>query len=383
MDDYMKKYREQMDKATLSDDADQAILNDLLKADSRKGAPYMMKWVKRNINAAMVAAIIAIASVVTVFAGVVGTIIKSNKAESQVEGLGAKVDVGESDYFDLLAGDTGEIYALTGNIYNSALTGRYVIAWKSTDQGDTWEELLSQPDELNDEKTFLAAGDLRKGEAGIEAIVILSEVNGKAENGQVNHVYQITEDSYVKYDMDEVYAQLGGAVHLFQAKYVNSHIIALIGSEKCLLYDTNTQKIVKNLPYDLTMGCLKTQDQFLLYGKEIYSCLNAETLKDQEPEEGLQEFVQMMYEKNNHEVMPPMDAWNDTIVCVAKDGIYEYKAGETTQARQISHTVNDGRAFNGLLPICKTQDGEYYVCAFDGKMGVSLWQIDGSKEELK
>lgn len=384
MDEYMKKYREQMDQATLSDAADQAILDDLLKANGRKGVPYM-KWAKRNISAAMVAAVIAIASVVTVFAGVVGTIIRSNKAESQIEGLGAKVDVGNAYYLDLLAGDAGEIYVLTGDGqdgHNSALTGHPVVAWKSTDQGDTWQEALSQPDGLN-ENCFLVAGDLRKGENGIEAIVVIAETGSQLENGQVHRVYQITADSYVQYNIEEASARLGRSIDLFNVKYVNSHTIALVGSEKCLLYDTNTQQVVKELPYDMTMGCLKTQDQFLLYGKEIYSCINSETLEDQEAEEGLQEFMQLMYAKNSNLVLPPMYADNETIVCAAKAGIYEFRAGKTTEVRPLSDTVTDGHPFNGLLPICKAQDGSYYICAFSGDIGMALWQIDGDKEELK
>lgn len=381
MNEYIKKYCEQMDQVTLSDAADKAVLDELLKADSRKGVPYM-KWTKRNLSAAMIAAIITMASVTAVFAGVAGTIMKSNKSESKIEGVGAKIDVGESYYFDILSGDSGEIYTLTSNHYDSALTGHHVIAWKSMDQGDTWIEVLSQPDELSEESDLIA-GDLRKGENGIEAVVIMSEMNDEEKNGQVNWVYQITSDSYVKYDMEEVFAELGAPEHLFNVKYVNNHTIALVGTEKCLLYDTNSQKIVKKLPYDLTMGCLKTLDQFLIYGQEIYSCLNAETLEEQEPEEGLREFVKMMLVKNSNIVLPPMAAWNDTIVCVTTSGIYEYKDGETTQTKQLSDKVNNGSFFNGLLPVCKAGDGEYYICAFQGDGEMSLWQITGDKEEMK
>ena len=374
MDEYMKKYREQLDKVTLSDAADQAILDDLLKSDAKKGV-LCMKRMKRNISAAMIAVTIIIASSVTVFAGVAihRAIIKSTKVESRVEGFGVTANVGESYYYGLLAGDAGGIYVLTDNDYDGALTDHHAIAWKSTDQGNTWEEVLSQPNGMNIEG-YLFAGDLREGKTGIEAIVIMEEENDEAEEGYVNRVYRITADSYVEYDMDEVSAQLGGQEHLWSVKYVNDHIIALAGVEECLLYDVNTQKVVRNLPYDLTMGCLKTQNQFLLYGKEIYTCLDAETLEEQEPEEGLQEFVQMMYEKNNNEVLPPMAVWKDTVVCITKAGIYEHKAGKINQIRQVSDTVNYGRVFNGLLPFCKTRDGEYYVCTFSGT-GMSLWKL--------
>lgn len=387
MDEYMKTYRAQMDQVRLSDSVDQAILDDILKKsstkkDSRKRAAYMGR-AKKNISAAMAAAVIAIVTSACCVAGVAihGAIIKSNKAESQVEGIGARVDVGESSYYDLLAGGEGEIYVLTDNDYTGSLTENHAIAWRSTDQGGTWEEVLFQPNELNEE-AHLYGGALREGETGIEAVVIIEEKEDKAEDGYINRVYRITADSYTEYDMDEVYEQLGDQKHLWNIEYVNDHIIALVGTEKCLLYDVNTQSVVKSLPYDLTMGCLKTQDQFLLYGKEIYRCLDAETLEEQEPEEGLQEFVKTMYEKNNKKVLPPMTEWDDAVVCITRAAIYEYKDGEITQVRQLSNAVNGGRPFNGLLPFCKTLNGEYYVCTLSDT-GMSLWQIDSSKEEMK
>lgn len=381
-DEYMEKYRKQMDKVVLSEYADQKILDDLLKFDARKGEPYK-KRAKRKMRTVMVAAMITIVCVATACTGVAihKIIIKSNKAESQIEGVGSMVNVGESYYYDLLAGSAGEIYALTDSDYNSTLTDYHAIAWKSTDQGDTWETVLFQPDELNEE-SGLFAGDLREGEAGIEAIVIIEEKDDKSEEGYVNRVYQITADSYVEYDMDEVYTRLGGQDNLIQVKYVNDHIVAMMGPEECLLYDTDTQEVVKSLPYDLSVACLRTQDQFLIYGKEIYSCLDVETLEEQEPEPELQEFVQMMYHENGDKIMPPMTALDDTIVCITKMNIYEYKDGETTLIRQHSGAVNNGDFLNGFWPICKARSGEYYICAF-GQTGMSLWQIDGDGEEIK
>ena len=67
----------------------------------------------------------------------------------------------------------------------------------------------------------------------------------------------------------------------------------------------------------------------------------------------------MMYEKNTDGFLPPMAVWNDTVVCVTRAGIYEYQDGEITQIRRLSTAVTKGYAFNGLLPVCKTQDGEY------------------------
>ena len=83
-----------------------------------------------------------------------------------------------------------------------------------------------------------------------------------------------------------MYARLGYPDELRNMNYVNDHMIALFGTEDCLLYDTNTEKVVKSLPYNAGReGWLKTREQFLLYGDGIYSCIDAETLKEQEPEE--------------------------------------------------------------------------------------------------
>ncbi len=378
----MKKQREQMDKVKLTNAADPTVGNELLDGYTKNNTPHKT-WAKRNLSAAMIIAIILIASSVTVFAGVAirGIIIQSNKAESKVDGIGAKVNVGHSYYYDLLAGNAGEIYALTDNDYDNELTDHHVIAWKSTDHGNSWETMLFQPDELK-AGSSLTAGALREREDGMEAIAIFSDEEKEHTGEYVVRVYQIAADSYKELDMEDVYTQFGNQNHLFAVKYVNDNTIALVGIEECLLYDLNTQKVIKNLPYDLTMGCFNTQDQFLLYGKEIYTCLNTETLEEQEPEEGLQEFVKMMFEKNNKEVMPPMTVWNDTIASVTKSGIYEYKAGEITQFKQLSDVVHDGKSFNGLWPICKTADGLYYLCTI-GDIEMSLWEIDGDKEELK
>lgn len=174
MDENMKRYCEQMDKVILSDAADETILEDILKADAQKGVGHV-KRAKRTVSAAMVAAAIVMASSVTVFAGAVihKIMIESNKEESYLQGIGT-ADVGESYYYDFLAGDAGELYVLTDNDQQGVLTDHHAIAWKSVDQGDTWEEVLSWPGELNGE-IALFAGDLREGETGIEAIVLVEE----------------------------------------------------------------------------------------------------------------------------------------------------------------------------------------------------------------
>ena len=381
-DKFIEKYRMQMDKITLSESADRKILDDLLKAEAGKGESYTKKP-QKHIRAAAAAAAVIIAGSAAAAAGAAihGIIIRSEKKESQLEDSGAStVNVGESYYYDLLAGDSGEIYALTDNDYYGELTEENTIVWKSTDQCDTWESVLCQPDNLNEESS-LFAGDLREGPSGIEAVVMIQEDDPNGNGSYTNRVYQVSADSFAEYNMDEVYALLGSQDHLFNVKYVNDHVIALIAAETCLLYDTGTQEIIKELPYDLTMGCLLTQDQFLILGKEICTCLNADTLEEQSPDPGLQEFVRSMCANNG--VFPPMQAQGDTIICVTATGIYEYCAGETKQIRQLSSAAAFGDyALNGLLPVCRGQENEYYVCIF-GDAGMNLWKIDSNTEEMK
>ncbi len=386
MEKYMKKYCSQMDKIILPGAADQKILLDLLKAVkenkvNENAEKPRNSYTRRNLSAAAIAAIVIIASAASVFAGVAihHAIIKSNKTE--VKGFGTTVNLGESVYFDLLSGTDGEIYALTDSDCDGQITDHHVIVWKSTDEADTWEEMLSQPSELNDEAELIA-GDLREGENGIEAVVIIRESNPSEDDVYTNRVYCIQEDSCEEYNMDEAYALLGSQDHLFNIKYVNAHTLALVGTTGCLLYDMDMQEIVKELPYNLTMGCLLTQNQFLLYGNEIYTCIDVNTLNECEPEVGLQDFVRVMVEKNNREVFPPIQAQGDTVASVTNSGIFEYREGEIVQVRQLSKQLNGGHTYNGLLPFCKSLDGKYYVCTFTSQ-GMALWQIDSGGEEMK
>ena len=92
---------------------------------------------------------------------------------------------------------------------------------------------------------------------------------------------------------------------MWNISFVNEHVISLAGGEECVLYDTDEQKIVKSLSYDsYTVGFLSMPKQFLVYGKEVAYCLNADTLEEQEADKSLQEFVASMYEKNGDTVFP-------------------------------------------------------------------------------
>lgn len=201
-------------------------------------------------------------------------------------------------YYDLMADDTGDIFAFTDNVSEGVLQDARVIVWKSSDQGKTWEELLYQPEALKD-GSELQAGALRAGKEGIEAFAVFSEHTDDTMEEYAHRLYRITENSCDELEASEVFGQLGDGV-LWNISFVNEHIISLAGGEQCVLYDIDKQKAVKSLSYDsYTVAFLSMQEQFLVYGKEIVYCLDAETLEEQEAEKSLQEFIAAMFAKND------------------------------------------------------------------------------------
>lgn len=376
-DEYMKKYCDEMDKIGLPEEADRKILSDLLRRHAEdKGET--VKALKGNRRIAVAAVILVVISITAAAcAAIYEIIIRSSQKDIRLGGVEAiTVDIEGASYFALSADDAGAIYTITDSY--EVLSEYNVIVWKSMDQGDTWEAVLQLPEEV-ERDCFLVAGDLREDEAGMEAGVMIAEENEDQKSGYMYRVYRVTEGSCTEYRMNEVYALAGDQSHLFQMKFVNDHIIAFLATEMCIFYDTDTQEVLRQLPYNMTMGCLSACGQFFLYGADIYSCLDAETLEEETPAEELQEFVRLMYEENDGEVFPPMQAQGDTIVCAAKHGIYEYRNGKTEQIRQLGVS---GYAVNGLRPICKGRNGEYYICV-STDAGVSLLLIDGEKAEMK
>ncbi|EOS46215.1 MAG: carbohydrate ABC transporter substrate-binding protein [Lachnospiraceae bacterium] len=306
---------------------------------------------------------------------------ENTEALENGKGMSTVVSIEGAYYYDLFADDAGVIYALTDNASESVLKDANVIAWKSSNQGNTWEELLYQPDTLQ-EGSELEAGALRASEGGIEAFAIFSEHADEAGEEHARRLYRITENSCDELEASEAFNQLGDEA-LWNVSFVNGHVISIAGGEQCVLYDIDQQKAVKNLSYDsFAAAFLSMQEQFLVYGKEIVYCLDAETLEEQEPEKSLQEFVAAMYEKNDGVVFPPMDVYKDTVVCATTEAIYEYREGKTVQALSIPDIVNLGQSFNGMLPLCKGKGNAYYVGVFaSGKM--NLQQIVEDKETEK
>ena len=162
---------------------------------------------------------------------------------------------------------------------------------------------------------------------------------------------------------------------------MNDHVLSIAGIDKCVLYDITQQKELKSLSYDYgRAGFLSMKDQFILYCDEIKYCLNADTLEEQEPEDGLEQFVEDMWEANAREVFAPMKAWNDTVVCVTRKAIYEYRDGRTVNVLSVPKTVHRGNSFNGMLPVCKGHQNTYYLSVFSAG-NTTLWRMEPDLEK--
>lgn len=281
----------------------------------------------------------------------------------------SNVSIEGAYYYDMLTDDSGDIYALTDSF---AEDGSGAIAWKSSDQGNTWEKMLHKPEELTD-ACESQAGALRIGEEGLEAYVVFSEYPDETGEESVPRLFRITEKGCDELEAAEVFEQIGNL--LWNINIVNDHVIALASGEQCVLYDTDKQEVLKSLTYDpYTVGFLPMQKQFLVYGKEIVYCLNAETLEEEEAEGGLKKFVSDMFKENDSSVIPPMYTDNATVVCAAAEAVYEYRDGETEEVLSVPYTVNGENPLNGIMPMCKGKDKTYFVSVF-GDEGAELKRI--------
>ena len=74
-------------------------------------------------------------------------------------GSGSVISIGDSYYYDLLSSENGDIYALTdGEAENGEKPG---FVWKSSDQGENWEEVIKLPDTIY-AGSFISAGALQE-----------------------------------------------------------------------------------------------------------------------------------------------------------------------------------------------------------------------------
>ena len=287
-------------------------------------------------------------------------------------GLASVVSIEDAYYYnDLLTTDEGEVYALTDGTSEEGTDP--VLVWKSTDQGENWEKVIKLPDTIY-AGSFISAGALQEEEDKLNAYVVVSDSDDSTSDSGGNRLLWITEKGSEELNAGEVFEEIGGSV--WKISVVNDHVLSIAGIDKCVLYDITQQKELKSLSYDYgRAGFLSMKDQFIVYCDEIKYCLNAETLEKQEPEDGLEQFVEDMWEANDRDVFAPMKAWNDTVVCVTTKAIYEYRDGRTVKALSVPDTVHGGTSFNGMSPICKGSQNTYYLSALSAGE-TTLWRIE-------
>lgn len=292
-------------------------------------------------------------------------------------GLASVVSIEDAYYYnDLLTTDEGEVYALTDGTSEEGTDP--VLVWKSTDQGENWEKVIKLPDTIY-AGSFISAGALQEEEDKLNAYVVVSDSDDSTSDSGGNRLLWITEKGSEELNAGEVFEEIGGSV--WKISVVNDHVLSIAGIDKCVLYDITQQKELKSLSYDYgRAGFLSMKDQFIVYCDEIKYCLNAETLEEQEPEDGLEQFVEDMWEANDRDVFAPMKAWNDTVVCVTTKAIYEYRDGRTVKALSVPDTVHGGTSFNGMSPICKGSQNTYYLSALSAGE-TTLWRIEPDPEK--
>ena len=291
-------------------------------------------------------------------------------------GMSSVISIEDAYYYDILEDSEGNLLAVTDNDIIGENTGQPVIAWESSDKGETWKELICQPETVPQDSMFLS-GVIREGKDGAEVFAVFEDHAEDVEEGGGSHLLRITEAGYEELKTGEEFQETG---LIWDITFVNDHVLALGGSEQCAFYDIEKQEVLKSLSVDpMAVGFLPMEGQFVVYGTELVSCLDAETLEEEEPEEGLELFVADMFEKNNSEVISPMCSYGDAVISATADGIYEYRDGKTVRSLTIPDTANGGKAFNVMFPMCKGKDNTYYVAGMPVR-GTELLRIEEDKD---
>ena len=287
-------------------------------------------------------------------------------------GLASVINIEDAYYYnDLLTTDAGELYAMTDGTSEEGTDP--VLVWKSSDRGENWKEVIQLPDTISAD-SYISTGVLQKKNDELSAFLVVSDPEDGSSDSGVSRLLRITEKGSEELDTGGVFEKLGGSA--WDISVVNDNVLSIAGPEQCILYDITQQKEVKSLSYDYcSAGFLSMKDQFVVYCDEIKYCLNAETLEEQEPEEGLKQFVEDMWEANHREVFAPMRAWNDTVVCATPKAIYEYRDEKTVTALSVPDTIHGKTSFNGVLPVCKGSQNNYYL-SVNSTGETTLWRIE-------
>ena len=146
------------------------------------------------------------------------TNVENETAMENGTGSGSVISIGDSYYYDLLSSETGDIYALTdGEAENGE---KPVFVWKSSDQGENWEDEMQLPDTLP-EDSYLLAGTLQESTDGLEAFVIVSDPENSESDAGGCHLMRVTEKKSEELNVGDLFTKIGG--YAWNISMVNDH----------------------------------------------------------------------------------------------------------------------------------------------------------------
>ena len=106
-------------------------------------------------------------------------------------GLASVVSIEDAYYYnDLLTTDEGEVYALTDGTSEDGTDP--VLVWRSTDQGENWEEVIKLPDTISAE-SYISTGALRVEKDDLSAFVVVSDPEDGTSDSGGSRLLRITE----------------------------------------------------------------------------------------------------------------------------------------------------------------------------------------------
>lgn len=118
-------------------------------------------------------------------------------------GLASVISIEDAYYYnDLLITEAGEVYALTDGTSEEGTD--LVLVWKSTDQGENWEEVIKLPDTISAE-SYISTGVLQEGKDGLNAFVVVSDPEDGISDSGGNRLLRITEKGSEELNAGDVF----------------------------------------------------------------------------------------------------------------------------------------------------------------------------------
>ena len=119
-------------------------------------------------------------------------------------GLASVISIEDAYYYnDLLTTEAGEVYALTDGTSEDGTDP--VLVWKSTDQGENWEEAIKLPDTISTE-SYISTGALQVEKDDLSVFVVVSDLEDGTSDSGGSRLLRITEKGSEEMKAGEVAA---------------------------------------------------------------------------------------------------------------------------------------------------------------------------------